>query len=153
MPDAKKTTHGGARPGAGRPPGRKNSTTLAREAAIREATLAVVGEMGDNALAALDPLDILMMAARIALRAGDLPLAVSASDKAAPYKHRRLGGDLPGMVPLPEDLMPDPPSIGDEPGPPGGVIGEWGGPSRGYSGPGGQPRPNGDEPTPENPIL
>src|SRR5437763_1091690 len=68
--------NGGVRPGAGRPPGRKNIKTLLLEQKVRE--------LG------LSPLDIMLERMKTCYVNGDLAAAHEAAKDAAPYLHAKL---------------------------------------------------------------
>lgn len=105
---------GGRRPGAGRPKGARGKATIERENRAR-ALLAEAVEKLDLDAKPLQPLDTMLLVMVAAVKAGDLPLALSASRDAAPYVHHRM---TEGMAkPIPADLLPDPAPVPDEPGP------------------------------------
>jgi hypothetical protein len=115
------SVNGGKRPGAGRPAGAKNKSTIAREASQKAAHLAVLAGLTDDEISKLMPLDVMLIAMRTEFTSGNFVIAAGLAEKAAAFCHgKKMADTSPTALPL--DLMPDPPSIGDEPGPAGGVI-------------------------------
>lgn len=112
---------GGRREGAGRPRGRKNDKTLAIEEAVKEATSKVIKRLSLEEVKSRNPAEMLVLIAEEAYLAGDLRAAQAAYRDAAPYivAKKAVIVDVPQF---PSELMPDPPSSPDEPGPPSGVI-------------------------------
>ena len=100
----------------GRPKGTRNRSTVAAAASARAAAL----DLAQYA-ANMMPVDVMLHAMRTHLADGDLVSAVDAARAAAPYVHSRMSAVF-GENPIPADLQPDPPSLGDEPAPPGGII-------------------------------
>jgi hypothetical protein len=112
---------GGSRNGAGRPRGSRNKTTIARESALKDAWTESYKNMTAEQISNLQPLDVMLIAMRLEFAAGDTKQAAIIAERAAIYCHAKRSAEAT-LMPLPEDLLPDPPSQGDEPGPPGGVI-------------------------------
>jgi hypothetical protein len=139
---------GGRRENAGRPPGRKNNDTLAKEKATQEAIDTVTKDLTPAEIEKLTPLAVILMAMRAEVTAGDLRAAASIGEKALAYMHARKAAELPQSLGLPWELRPDgpngddPPPTPDEPGPVG--------PARQYglADPAAVP----DEPGPANPV-
>jgi hypothetical protein len=108
---------GGARANAGRPKGRKNNDTIAREKATKAViekitsglTLEEVGKMG--------PVDLMLYVMREMARSGDLRTAVMVAKEVAPYTNAKRGIEGADPHAMPADLMPDPEPTPDEIGP------------------------------------
>ena len=79
-----RNNYGGAREGAGRPPGRKNDTTLTRETAWSE----VMKRLSD-ASPDVTPLGMALALMREALVIGDLDRALTFGFAAMPYCHAK----------------------------------------------------------------
>jgi hypothetical protein len=116
-----KRQRGGARPGAGRPAGHRNKKTVEREIALKGALDDTVARLTKEEIERFSPLEVLLLVMRLQLQAGNLSGALAAADRASPYVHARLSSNIPPPV-LPEDLEPDPPAVGDEPGPENPVL-------------------------------
>lgn len=71
----------------GRKKGTPNKVTLAQVRAFSE-----LGKeaLPDSVLKAMKPVDVLLMVMRKAVKAGNMPVALQAAEKAAPYCHARL---------------------------------------------------------------
>jgi hypothetical protein len=121
---------GGRREGAGRPRGRKNNATLAKEAETKAAVDAVTRDMAPEDVAKLTPLECMLRAMHMRVLAGDWTGAASLAALAAPYTHYRRGVEAQAPQDMPPELMPTngssmpgyPVPQPDEPGPPGGII-------------------------------
>lgn len=72
--------HGGSRPGAGRPAGARNGSTVAGEADIA----AIVAEVDLAELLLLGPADVLRLSMLLAVRRGDLEMAAEHARRLAP---------------------------------------------------------------------
>jgi hypothetical protein len=85
--------HGGPRAGAGRPKGSGVSPAVTRStkvaARIHEGILAVEEEYGELPPEAT-PLDVMVMAMRVAYKKGGALAAAPYAEKAAPYMHARI---------------------------------------------------------------
>jgi hypothetical protein len=121
---------GGRREGAGRPVGRRNNSTIAKEKATQDAISKVTQHLTQEEIDALTPLGVMLLAMRAAVTAKDWHAALSAAEKAAPYLHGKKAADAPVAPGLPPELQAD-----------------------GSRDPYGDPLPRGDEPGPENPVL
>lgn len=120
---APKRAAGGARPGAGRKKGGHNRSTLERMAAADAAMDRVIAKLGPDELRDLDPLAVLRICMHGLLQSKNLSGAASVAAQLAVYTHAKIGTALPGAVPLPEDLLPDPVPVPDsEDVPP---VSEW----------------------------
>ena len=121
--EQKKSKVGGARPGAGRPKGKKNSATVKREAKLKRALRAELADMSPERAQELadDPFAALTAILRTYLAAGDFAAAASTARELLPYCRPKLSS-AEALQPLPADLEPDAPAQPDEPGPPGGII-------------------------------
>jgi hypothetical protein len=111
-----KGKNGGRRPGAGRPPGRRNKATVARELLASQAIAEVMAKLGPADAERLTPLEVMTIAMRVQMQAGDLMAAVSVAERLAPYCHPKVTNS-PYVAPVPADLAPDEPACPDEPGP------------------------------------
>jgi hypothetical protein len=118
--DNGKPPAGGKRPGAGRPRGKRNASTIAREENARRVVDDILSKL-DMDKTSLSPLETLLLIMSLALRAHDLSAAQAAAIAAAPYVHPRLGTAF-SAPPLPADLLPDVDEPPDEGEPPGGRI-------------------------------
>ncbi|MDE2580220.1 MAG: hypothetical protein KGL52_01160 [Rhodospirillales bacterium] len=107
---------GGKRPGAGRPKGARSATTIERERNARAAVDLVLAEIGREGIKRMQPLEVLMLGMHLALEAGNLPAAMAAAEKAAPFCHARMSSVV-AIPPVPPELEPDPAPVPDEPGP------------------------------------
>jgi hypothetical protein len=108
---------GGSRKGAGRPRGARNKTTIARESALKEAWAETYKNMTAEQVSNLQPLDVMLISMRLEFSKGDHMKAAIIAEKCASYCHAKKSAEaIP--LPLPEDLLPDPPATPDEPGPP-----------------------------------
>jgi hypothetical protein len=105
----------------GRPKGATNLAT--REKAAREAAAVAMlaSQIGDEAVASMGPLEIVLAIARAAWAAGNVSGALAASEVALPYCVAKRGVVGEGAA-IPDDLEPDPISEGDEPGPSSPVL-------------------------------
>jgi hypothetical protein len=112
---------GGRRDGAGRPKGSRAKATVARELAANNAIDETLSRLTQDEIKRLLPLEIMILAMHLQLQAGNLMGAVAVAEKCAPYLHAKLSSNIPPPV-LPEDLEPDPPAVGDEPGPENPVL-------------------------------
>ena len=100
----------------GRRPGATNLATRLRQAREAEAVKLLAGQIGQEVVDTMSPLDVLLSVMRLAYAAGNLAEARVAAAEAAPYLHSRKSAAPEGMT-IPADLMPDPAPIPDEPGP------------------------------------
>ena len=121
MSEILKKPRGGTRPGAGRPPGRKNKRTLEREYAAKNAIDETLARLTGEEIERLKPLDIMILAMHLMLKSGNLMGAASVAEKAAPYIHAKIASWMPD-TPLPEDLVGDPKPQPDEPGPENPIL-------------------------------
>ena len=84
----------GRRPGSpktgGRVKGTLNSRTREQIDALRAAEREVTSKLSEAALRAMTPVDVMYMAMRAAVRAGDTAKALAAAVQLAPYCHARL---------------------------------------------------------------
>lgn len=121
-PKTTKSGPGGARPGAGRPPG-KSEATKRKEARLRRELKAALADMTDARADALasDPFEALTFILRTHLKAGDLTSAAGIAKELLPFTRPKLSSSDP-MLPLPADMEPDAPAQPDEELPPGGII-------------------------------
>lgn len=111
-----KATHGGRRPNAGRKPGARNKATIAREIAVSNAIEETLARLTQDEIQRLTPLEVMTLGMHLLLKAGNLMGAIATAEKLAPFVHPRVSAMEP-MTALPADLQPDPPAVGDEPGP------------------------------------
>lgn len=107
---------GGRRDGAGRPKGSRAKATVARELAANNAIDETLSRLTKEEIKRLLPLEIMILAMHVQLQTGNMMAAVSIAEKAAPYLHAKLSSNVPPPT-LPEDLVPDPITEGDEEGP------------------------------------
>jgi hypothetical protein len=135
---------GGAREGAGRPKGRKNNDTIAREKATQAAIEKITSDLTQDEIDKMSPVELMLHVMREMIKSGDLRTAVSVAEKVAPYTNAKKSSELPTAPGLPPELTPDTgldsggmdlsrpfrrgpfgdlPAAPDEPGPAGGVIG------------------------------
>jgi hypothetical protein len=108
--------HGGARERAGRPVGRRSTSTIKREAALKAALKEMLGELTPAQIRTIEPLSVLLWTMRASLAQGDLTTAAAIARQAADFCHSKMPVNTPSM-PLPEDLEPDPVPEPDEEGP------------------------------------
>ncbi len=105
--------HGGLREGAGRPQGRRNNATLARERIMAEALRNIAA-----AIPNMTPLEATLGILRAAVAAGDVDRALHAAHMALPYVHARqapvTAADPNAPTPL-EIAADDDPEMDDEP--------------------------------------
>jgi hypothetical protein len=90
---AKPKPGSGSRPGerrGGRGVGAKNKKTLTRDKLEFEVQAAAVAALGKDVVDAMDPLDIMLFAMRLALAQGWMFKAAAIAMDAAPYCHPRL---------------------------------------------------------------
>jgi hypothetical protein len=120
-PDIKKNRAGGARPGAGRPKGKKNASTLAREAALKDALAEMLRELSPAEIRTIEPLSVMLFAMRAMLAKGDVVTAASIARNAADFCHSKVSASTTPS-PLPDDLAPDPEPQPDEPGPENPIL-------------------------------
>ncbi len=118
-PDMK--AHGGKRRGAGRPPGRKNSKTIARELSVDTAVADVLKRLTGDEIEHLSATAVMHIAMVTLVKAGNLVGAVAVAKELAPYTTPKMSSILPIPV-LPADLEPDEPCQPDEPGPTNPVM-------------------------------
>jgi hypothetical protein len=52
------------------------------------------------------------------LRSGNFAAAAGIAKELAPYQRSKMASTAPESLPLPQDLQPDPPAVGDEEPPP-----------------------------------
>lgn len=115
------------RPGAGRPKGRRDNATIAKEKATQEAIASVTKDLTPEDIERLTPLAVILLAMRAEATAGDWKSAAAIAEKAMPYLHAKKAAELPERM-MPAELMPgdgrddEPPILADEPAPPGGVV-------------------------------
>ena len=107
---------GGNRPNSGRPLGSQNKTTIARAKAERAALKALRARLSDEEIQNMTPLQVLEESMRAAFAAGDIRTAGQLASLAAPSLHPKKVAEVTGGG-VPADLQPDPPPVGDEPGP------------------------------------
>lgn len=112
---------GGARIGAGRPKGSRSASTIEREHNARAAVDLVLAEIGREGIKKMAPLEVLILGMHLALEASNMPAAMAAAEKAAPYCHARMSSIVP-IPTLPSDLEPDEPCQPDEPAPENPVM-------------------------------
>ncbi len=95
----------GAKPGerrGGRARGTPNKATVDREAALAAAHRRATDGMTEAERASLSPLDVMLLAMRIAVQEGDWRLATSVAAAAAPYVHPKLAATSVTLEP-PDD--------------------------------------------------
>ncbi len=114
-------THGGKRKGAGRKPGAKNKATIARELLANAAIEAVMAKLAPADTEALTPLEVMTIAMRVQMQAGDLMAAVSVAERLAPYLHPKVTQGV-YTPPMPADLLSDPVPEPDEAGPESPIL-------------------------------
>lgn len=100
----------------GRKPGQTNLATREKQAREAAAVALLASQIGDEAVAAMSPLEITLAIMAAAYRAGNLSGALVAAQIALPYTSPRKStvADSGG---IPYELLPDPPPAGDEPQP------------------------------------
>lgn len=108
-----KSKRGGYRPGAGRPAGRPNNATLRKKARIAAEVKTALEIANDVDVDNLSATDVIRMAMRTLVRAGDLQGAAAIAAVLAPYESPRIASQVYD-VPLPADLAPDPKPQPDE---------------------------------------
>jgi hypothetical protein len=118
---------GGRRAGAGRPPGRRDNKTIAKELAIRQIREEMMKGLTVEEAQKLPAKTILAMAAASSLIALDFDTAAAIAKDLLPYQEARKAAETPTAPGLPPELRRDGAGIGD-------------------------PEPSPDEPGPENPI-
>lgn len=81
---------GGARPGAGRPPGSLNKATEDRAEIFRRVMAVAFGEFSQEFIDSLSPAQAMRVAMRIAFRNKLVPEGLQLAKDAAPYFDRKL---------------------------------------------------------------
>ena len=116
MTELPKKPRGGARPGAGRPPGHKNKKTIAKEFAQRNVIDETLSRLTGEEIERLTPLQIMELGMHLMLKAGNITAAVAMAE-VTPFVHPKMATTTPDSIPWPEDLQPDPPPTPDQEGP------------------------------------
>jgi hypothetical protein len=132
---------GGRRIGAGRPPGRRDNKTIAKELAIQQVRAEMMKGLTVEEAQKLPARTILAMAAASSLMALDFNTAAAIAKDLLPYQEARRAPEPPIAPGLPPELRPD-----VEPDEPGAVR-----PVRSYGL--SDPLPQPDEKGPAHPIL
>ncbi len=102
-----KGKRGGPRPGSGRPKGRLNDKTIARQQSINAAIERALSQLSESEIKQLSPLEVMGLAMHLMLESRDLTGALAAAKELAPYLHSRMGSNPPLPI-MPEELLPDP---------------------------------------------
>lgn len=105
----------------GRPLGSRNKRTVERIKATAKAIAEVRKDLTDAEINALTPLETMLMAMRASVISGDLVAALAAARDAAPYVHAKVQAIAPDAH-MPAELLADPPSRPDEPGPENPIL-------------------------------
>jgi hypothetical protein len=113
---------GGYRENAGRPKGRKNNATIAREKATQAVIEKITSGLTQEEIGQMGPVELMLYVMREMAKSGDLRTAVMVAKEVAPYTNAKRGIEGTDPHAMPADLLPDPDPEPDEPGPPGGAI-------------------------------
>jgi hypothetical protein len=108
---------GGFREGSGRPKGRKNNDTLAREQATQAVIEKITSGLTQEEIGQMGPVELMLYVMREMARSGDLRTAVMVAKEVAPYTNAKKGNEAAEQHGVPADLAPDPEPRPDEPGP------------------------------------
>lgn len=110
---------------SGKAKGTKNHKTIAREFRAKAEIVAVMTGLASERVTKMRPLDIILALMHSAIAAGDLKQGGEWATIALPYTAARVSA-VPGEADIPPELQADatnaPPEVGDEEGPPDGVI-------------------------------
>jgi hypothetical protein len=106
---------------SGRKPGAKNRATVAREVATAAVMAALTEKLTPEEISSLSAVQIMTMVMISEFKSGNYMNAATVAEKLAPYTTPRVAAAA-HTPEIPSDLLSDPPSVGDEPGPPGGCI-------------------------------
>jgi hypothetical protein len=112
----KKTRRGGYRQGAGRKPGSLNQTTLKKQARLAAEVKTALEIASGIDVDGMSATDVIRLAMRTLVRAGDLTGAAVIAVTLAPYESPRFASVVPSEA-LPADLQSDPRPTPDEPVP------------------------------------
>jgi len=109
----------------GRPLGSRNKLTIIREKkaalAMKTAVKKMTSQHTPEELAAMDPVDIMVLAMRTQALAGDfVGAAAIARDCAGYFRAKKMVETV--AAGLPAELMPDPAPCGDEPAPANPIL-------------------------------